>query len=161
MYEYIAISVSTFIFGDIRTRKTAQALLLSWTVAFVTWNIIQPVSFEDILYTAHLILPLIFTMFFISCYRHHKTRGKRFCITLCVLSYYLVGVFNIIYVPYFTEICLRWGEAIKIEAINNLCLTLTLANTLKYKRNENLEGFIKIFVFMYAWLLIKIWTWAY
>ena len=159
MYEYIVISIVTFICGDIRTRKTAISLFLSWCVANLVWYWINPISFQDYLYTAHLILPFIFTMFFISCYRHHKTRGKRFCITLCVLSYYLVGVFNIVYVPYFTEVCMQWGENIKIETINNLCFTLIIANTRKYKRTKNIKGFIKIFLFVYACFLIKVWTW--
>lgn len=158
--EYLVVSVAMFLLGDYRSKMIGLYLVLSYYLADIVSDVISPYGVYEVVYTAYLIQPLVYILFFTVCYGYCTTRDQKLCVILCSLGYYSVGGLHIFYIPPYTEYAMFYSESLKLELIHNLCLTMVVSNRKKYYGDKSWVGIFKMFMFIYVWVLLKIWNWG-
>ncbi|CAM0102773.1 hypothetical protein VPH166E361_0019 [Vibrio phage 166E36-1] len=160
VFEYLIIALSMGILGGRKSKIMGAYLVLSYFASRVVIHLVNPLGLQETLYTVYLIQPFVYVIFFTACYYHCVSLEQKFCVILCSIGFYLAGMLHVFYVPYYTELAMGYSNNFKIELIHNLCLTMIISYKKETYDDKDLKGIIKLFVFVYIWIVLKIWNWG-
>lgn len=105
-------------------------------------------SLEALWMVNFLVQPVIFMIFFLTCYRYSYHRWERWTVWLSFVAWCFVSIFGIIYTYPFTELIIKYGDTIKEEITVNLFVTFFIEG----RDDEWWEIRLWIITVMFMWL---------